>query len=103
MQGPKLSVSRRGFLGDYTAAGASMTGTEGENAAHRVEEVSRLPDLSVRVRVPADRRVVAVEGLVSGGPLPFTVEEDGAAGATAAVRMPEIGATESVLVRLAGA
>ena len=108
------------YPGDYTAQGSATrgdgaaretlalhlinyTGNMYENAAHRVEAVAKLPDLAVRVRVPQGRRVAGVEGIVAGGPLPFTVEQDGGNGSVAVVPLPDIGASESVLVRLGDA
>jgi hypothetical protein len=78
----------------------NYTGEMYEDAAHRVEYVAPLRDLPIEVAVPDRRTVLAVERLVTGDAIAFTVEAAEAGHRVARLRLPELGPTESILVRL---
>jgi hypothetical protein len=85
----------------------NYTGDMHEDASHRVEYVAPLRDLPVEVTLSAAQTVLSVHRLVAGDTVPFTLHhpaaEDGPPDGylTTRLRVPEVGPSETLLIRLA--
>ena len=79
----------------------NYTGNMHENTAHRVEWVAPLRDLSFELALPHGLMVEAVEELHAGHDLPFSIDVGHEGRRVVRSRIPELGVSETVVIRLA--